>query len=147
MKKNFTILAIDTSCDETAAAVTINDTVQSNVIFSQVAVHKKWGGVVPMLAKREHEKRIAAIVDEAIVQAQQNIKRYQIQKSNIKNQNERSKFKIETAIQEIDAIAVTVGPGLAPALEVGIRKAKELAKRFNKPLISVNHMEGHLLSP
>lgn len=121
MKKNYTILAIDTSCDETSVAVTQDDRVISNSIFSQVIIHKKWGGVVPMLAKRAHEERIDMIIKKALQQAY-------------------------TSINVIDAIAVTVGPGLAPALEVGVRKAKELAKEFHKPLIAVNHMEGHLLS-
>lgn len=115
------ILAIDTSCDETAAAVTNERRIISNVIYSQVLLHQKWGGVVPSLAKRAHEERIDGVVDLAI---------------------KRSMLKWE----DIDAIAVTQGPGLAIALGVGILKAKELAKTHNKPLLGINHLEGHLYS-
>lgn len=117
------ILAIETSCDETAAAVTEERQVLSSVIYSQILIHKKWGGVVPSLAKRAHEERIDWVVEEAI------------KKMKIKNW------------QEIDYLAVTQGPGLAPALEVGIKKAKELAKIFNKRIIAINHLEGHIYSP
>jgi len=119
------ILAIDTSCDETSVAITDGRKILSNVIYSQVLLHKKWGGVVPSIAKRAHEERIDFIVKEAT-------KKFQVP---------NSKF------QTIDCIAVTQGPGLAVALEVGIKKAKELAKKYNKKLISVNHLEGHLYSP
>ncbi|MBI5127658.1 tRNA (adenosine(37)-N6)-threonylcarbamoyltransferase complex transferase subunit TsaD [Candidatus Roizmanbacteria bacterium] len=111
------ILSIDTSCDETAAAVVEGRRVLSNVIYSQILIHKKWGGVVPSLAKRAHEERIDLVIDEAL-------------KKN-----------------KIDYIAVTQGPGLAVALEVGIKKAKELAEKYDKKLISVNHLEGHIYSP
>ena len=121
------ILAIDTSCDETAAAIVDGRKVLSNVIYSQVLIHKKWGGVVPSLAKRAHEERIDFVINEAI-------KKFQI-----------SNFKFQ--ISDINYIAVTQGPGLAVALEVGIKKAKELAEKYNKKLISVNHLEGHIYSP
>lgn len=114
------ILAIETSCDETAAAVVEGRRVLSNVIYSQVLIHKKWGGVVPSLAKRAHEEKIELVIAEAT-------KKYLLKK--------------------IDAVAVTQGPGLAVALEVGIKHAKELANRYGKKLISVNHLEGHLYSP
>lgn len=117
-----TILAIDTSCDETSAAVTAGERVLSNIISSQIELHKPFGGVVPSLAKREHQKLIDPAVNEALQQA-------------------------GVAIEEVGAIAVTIGPGLAIALEVGIKKAKELAQTHRKPLIAVDHMEGHLLSP
>ena len=120
-KKEPTTLAIDTSCDETSVAVVRGLTVLSNVLPSQIKFHKKYGGVVPSIAKLYHEKRINNVVKEAL---------------------KRSGLGMEN----IDAIAVTIGPGLAIALEVGIKKAKELAKEFKKPLITVNHMEGHLLS-
>jgi len=120
------ILAIDTSCDETSVAITDGRKVLSNVIYSQVLLHKKWGGVVPSIAKRAHEERIDFVVEEAL--------------RKVGNKNFCS-------LQNIDAIAVTQGPGLAVALEVGIKKAKELAKKYNKKLISVNHLEGHLYSP
>ncbi|MBN2100973.1 tRNA (adenosine(37)-N6)-threonylcarbamoyltransferase complex transferase subunit TsaD [Candidatus Dojkabacteria bacterium] len=116
-----TILAIDTSCDETAAAVIRNNRVISNVISSQVELHKKWGGVVPDIARRAHAERIDAVVNEAL---------------------KRSRVKLD----DIDYFAVTYGPGLAIALEIGVKKAKEMALKQNKPLVSVDHMEGHLLS-
>ena len=115
------ILSIDTSCDETSVAVTDNTRVLSNIIWSQASLHAKFGGVMPSLAQREHESRIDWVVNRAI-------KYSQLQTTNL------------------DAIAVTVGPGLAIALGVGINKAKVLAKKYNKPLIAVNHLEGHLLS-
>ena len=123
------ILAIDTSCDETSAAVTDGTKVLSNVISSQVDLHKKYGGVYPALAKRAHEEKIDFVVKEAI---------------------RRASKKIHA---DLVAIAVTQGPGLAIALEVGIKKAKEicgnpLAIRENHrlPLIAINHLEGHIYS-
>ena len=110
------ILSIDTSCDETSVAITEDRRVIINVIYSQILLHKKWGGVVPSIAKRAHEEKIDLVIDEAL---------------------KKSKF---------DYVAVTQGPGLAVALEVGIKKAKEMAQKFNKKLIVVNHMEGHIYS-
>ncbi len=117
------ILAIDTSCDETAAAISKGRRILSNVISSQINIHKKWGGVVPHLAKQAHQDKIKPVVIKAL-----------------KNSRLRTWSKI-------DAIAVTIGPGLAPALEIGLAFAKDLAKSKKKPLITINHMEGHLLSP
>jgi N6-L-threonylcarbamoyladenine synthase len=134
MNKNIVILAIDTSCDETSVAVTVNDRVVSNVISSQVELHKKWGGVVPILAKRAHEERIGAVVKEAMQRAEKTLKKVDL----FPNESDMSSI--------LDAVAVTVGPGLAPALEVGIRFAKEFATKHSKLLVAVNHMEGHLLS-
>jgi N6-L-threonylcarbamoyladenine synthase len=133
IKPNFTILAIDTSCDETAAAITVGQRVLSNIIWSQIEVHRPWGGVVPDLARKEHQKHLGQVIDLAIKRANTTSKRFKLP------------WKINW--QTIDAIAVTQGPGLAIALEVGIKKAKELAQKHRKPLIAVNHMEGHLLSP
>lgn len=116
------ILSIDTSCDETAAAITNNTKVINNVIWSQASLHAKFGGVMPSLAQRMHEERIDFVVNKAI---------------------KSSGLKID----QIDAIAVTVGPGLSIALGVGIKKAKELANKYSKPLIPINHIESHLLSP
>jgi N6-L-threonylcarbamoyladenine synthase len=115
------ILAIDTSCDETSVAVVENDWIISNKISSQIELHKKWGGVVPNIAKVAHQENIDFVIQEALIGA-------------------------KTKIEEIDAFAVTQGPGLAIALEVGIKKAKELSQSYNKPLIAVNHMEGHIYS-
>ena len=119
------ILAIDTSCDETAAAVTQGRKILSNVISSQINIHKKYGGVVPFLAKRAHEAKIAFVIHESMT---------------------RSNLVSKQGSTLPDAVAVTIGPGLAPALEVGINYAKKLAQDWHKPLIAVNHMEGHLLS-
>lgn len=116
-------------------AVTVDDRVVANVISSQVELHKKWGGVVPIIAKRAHEERIDAVVAEAIKRGETILKR-----SNLIN------LQGSILMESIHAIAVTQGPGLAPALEVGIRKAKSLATQYAKPLIAVNHMEGHLVS-
>ena len=121
MKKEPLILSIDTSCDETAAAVTLGRRILSNVVWSQIAIHRPWGGVVPNLAKRAHQEHIDKVVDTALTEAEKQVK-------------------------TIDAVAVTQGPGLAIALEVGIKKAKEIAKKYNKSLIAVDHMEGHMLS-
>lgn len=127
MKQNPIILGIDTSCDETSAGVVFGDRILSNVISSQVKLHKVWGGVVPDIARRAHKKRIDLVIKKALASA-----------SNVYN----SKLSLEN----IDAIAVTYGPGLAIALEVGLNKAKQLSKKYKKPLIAVNHLEGHLLS-
>lgn len=121
MKKNYTILAIDTSCDETSVAVTIDDRVLSNIVSSQIIFHQKYGGVVPNIARRMHRELINPAIKKAL----------------------------ETAHKkwaQIDALAVTIGPGLAPALEVGLKTAQKLVQEKNKPLIVVNHMEAHLLS-
>src|SRR3989344_2214627 len=115
------ILAIDTATDETSAAVVEKQFVLSNIIWSQASLHAKFGGVYPMLAQREHRSRIGFVIQKAVKQA-------------------------GVKIEDVDAIAVTVGPGLAVALEGGIEKAKELTKIYNKPLIPVNHVEGHILS-
>ncbi|MEK7513938.1 MAG: tRNA (adenosine(37)-N6)-threonylcarbamoyltransferase complex transferase subunit TsaD [Patescibacteria group bacterium] len=111
------ILAIDTSCDETCAAISCGRKILSNVIDSQINIHAQYGGVVPFLAKRAHEAKIEFVVKESL-----------------------------TRSHLVNAIAVTVGPGLAPALEVGLNFAKNLALKLHKPLIAVNHLEGHLLS-
>jgi tRNA N6-adenosine threonylcarbamoyltransferase len=114
------ILGIETSCDETAAAVVRSgEETKSNVVLSQIATHQIYGGVVPELASREHLRGIVPVVRQALEQAKQ-------------------------SHQSIDAIAVTQGPGLAGALLVGVSYAKALAFALNKPLIAVNHLEGHI---
>ena len=115
------ILAIDTSTDETSVAVTNGTAVLSNVISTQIRYHKKFGGVVPMLAARLHQERIDSVVALAL---------------------ERSGLDMS----QVDAVAVTHGPGLALALQVGIGKAKQLAEDYGKPLYAVNHMRGHIAS-
>lgn len=119
--KDFVILGIDTSCDETSVSVIKGTKVLSNLMPSQSKLHSEFGGVVPSLAKLEHQKTIDSVVERAI---------------------KRSGL----SFKNIDIIAVTQGPGLAIALEVGIRKAKELAIFYKKSVVPVNHMEGHLLS-
>jgi len=114
------ILAIESSCDETAASVVLNGRqVLSNVISSQIDLHKKFGGVVPEVASRKHIEKIDVVIDEALEVA-------------------------ELGFDDIDAIAVTYGPGLVGALLVGVAKAKALAFALHKPLIGVHHIEGHI---
>ncbi|HVO62056.1 MAG TPA: tRNA (adenosine(37)-N6)-threonylcarbamoyltransferase complex transferase subunit TsaD [Terriglobales bacterium] len=114
------ILGIESSCDETAAAVVRSgEHIVSNVVASQIATHKPYGGVVPELASREHLRNILPVVRTALAEAGQ-------------------------TYESIDALAVTQGPGLAGALLVGISFAKALAFALEKPLIAVNHLEGHI---
>lgn len=117
------ILAIDTSCDETAASVVRNTKVCSNIVWSQSSLHASFGGVMPSLAQRQHQERIDFVVNKALATSHQSLD------------------------TDIDAIAVTIGPGLGIALGVGINKAKKLAIKYKLPLIPVNHVESHLLSP
>jgi N6-L-threonylcarbamoyladenine synthase len=120
------ILSIETSCDETSAAVVKDGTqIKSLIISSQIKIHSKFFGVVPELASRAHIENINSVLFAAL------------KKANI---------SFETFDKKIDAIAWTVGPGLAGALLVGAIAAKTLASVFNKPLIGVNHLEGHLYS-
>jgi len=114
------ILGIESSCDETAAAVVRSgEEILSNVVFSQIATHQPYGGVVPELASREHLRAIVPVVRKALADSKQ-------------------------TYQSIDALAVTQGPGLAGALLVGISYAKALSFALEKPLIAVNHLEGHI---
>lgn len=116
------ILGIETSCDETAAAVLQDGTqVKSNVIYSQIATHQRFGGVVPEIASREHLEKIEEVVNAALAQA-------------------------EVTPQDLDGIAVTQGPGLIGSLLVGINFAKGMAFGAQKPFIGVNHIEGHVYS-
>jgi N6-L-threonylcarbamoyladenine synthase len=134
------ILAIETSCDDTCAAVLKNDRVLSNVISSQTDLHAKWGGVVPDIAKRAHESRINAVIAEALLRSKFLISNFQF----LKNKEEKINKIIEEGMKEIDVIGVTQGPGLAIALGIGVNKAKDLAKKYNKKLVAVNHIEGHI---
>ena len=127
MNKKPLILGIESSCDETAASIITENqhgipTILSNVISSQVEIHKQFGGVVPELAARSHIEKIDRIVEKAITD---------------------SKRKL----QEIDAIASTAGPGLIVCLSVGLNFAKAISASLQKPFIAVNHLEGHALSP
>ena len=127
MSKKPLILGIETSCDETAASIITeneqgNPIVLSNIVSSQVEVHKEFGGVVPELAARSHVEKIDWIVKKAI-------------------------DKSGKKISEIDAVASTAGPGLIVCLSVGLSFGKAFSASINKPFIAVNHLEGHALSP
>lgn len=125
------ILAIETSCDETAIAIlecggellSPSFRVLGNTLLSQIHIHKEYGGVFPMLAKREHLKNLPIVLAETLKEAGE-----------------------DPENPDIDIIAVTAGPGLEPALWTGIAFAEELAEKWRKPVIPVNHMEGHLFS-
>lgn len=149
------ILAIDTSCDETSVSISWDDVILSNVISSQVELHKKYGGVVPMIAMRAHKERIDAVIEEAVRRARSQISNFkfliskQFPKPKSKTSNRTLSSEIHDSrftIHNVDVFAVTYGPGLAPALQVGIEKAKELSKRYKRPLVAVDHMEGHIYS-
>jgi tRNA N6-adenosine threonylcarbamoyltransferase len=117
---NTRILGIESSCDETAAAVVADGReILSSVVASQIDVHRKYGGVVPELASREHLRQIVPVVREALSQA-------------------------TMKLEDVDAIGVTQGPGLVGALLVGITYGKTLAQALGKPLVPVNHLEGHV---
>ena len=120
VNKDIYILAIESSCDETAAAVVKNGReVKSNVISSQIALHTLYGGVVPEIASRKHIEKINQVIEEALKEA-------------------------EVTLEQIDAIGVTYGPGLVGALLVGVAEAKAMAFAANKPLVGVHHIEGHI---
>ena len=122
MKEDTYILAIESSCDETAAAVIKNGReVCSNIIFSQIELHKLYGGVVPEIASRKHVEKINQVIKEALLCA-------------------------SLKLEEIDAVAVTYGPGLVGALLVGVAEAKAIAYAAGKPLVGVHHIEGHILN-
>ena len=132
------ILAIETSCDDTCAAVLEDTRVLSNVISSQIDLHKAWGGVVPDIAKRAHLERIEPVIIEALKKAKPT--------PSPSLEERRGKNDLDNLMRMVDVIAVTKGPGLAIALGVGVNKAKELAIKYNKKLIAVNHIEGHILA-
>jgi N6-L-threonylcarbamoyladenine synthase len=146
------ILAIDTSCDETCAAVSSGRQILSNVISSQINLHAPYGGVVPHLAKRAHQDKIDWVVKKALKKGVMQASKFQERKmsgetlSAVEGESQTSEHLEISFAESLDAVAVTIGPGLAPALEVGISFAKNLARKLKKPLIAINHMEGHLLS-
>ncbi len=116
------VLAIETSCDETAAAVVEDGRrALSDVVSTQIEIHRRWGGVVPELASRNHVVQVMPVVDEALSRA-------------------------GVSPGELDGVAVTSGPGLVGALLVGVQAAKALALAWGKPLVGVNHLEGHLVA-
>jgi len=117
----FTVLGIESSCDDTGAAVISSDgTILGEALASQHDIHEQWGGVVPGLARDAHVEKIDVIIEEALQKA-------------------------SMTMQEIDAIGVTVGPGLAICLRVGCNKARELAMQYNKPFVGIHHLEAHIL--
>lgn len=119
-KKDTLILAIESSCDETAASVVKNGReILSNIISSQIALHTLYGGVVPEIASRKHIEKINQVIEEALKQAQ-------------------------VTLEDIDAVGVTYGPGLVGALLVGVAEAKAIAYAAKKPLVGVHHIEGHI---
>ena len=120
MDKDVRILAIESSCDETAAAVVVNGReVLSNIISSQIDIHTLYGGVVPEIASRKHIERINQVIREALTAA-------------------------GVTLDDIDAVGVTYGPGLVGALLVGVAEAKAIAWARQLPLIGVHHIEGHI---
>ncbi|MBX4186978.1 MAG: tRNA (adenosine(37)-N6)-threonylcarbamoyltransferase complex dimerization subunit type 1 TsaB, partial [Candidatus Doudnabacteria bacterium] len=119
MPKNLTILAIESSCDETAAAIIKNGEIVSNIIASQAKLHAKYGGVVPEVAARSHITAIIPTINLALKQG-------------------------KTKLTDLDYIAVTQGPGLMTSLMVGIDTAKALGEALNIPVIPINHLEAHI---
>lgn len=121
LSKPFTVLGIESSCDDTGVAIVRSDgTIVSNVVYSQYDIHKKFGGIVPSLAMEQHKLNIDVAVDEALSQ---------------------SGLKME----DIDAVAVTQGPGLEVCLRVGLRKAQAIATEYKKPFVTVHHLEAHCM--
>jgi len=122
MKKELITLAIETSCDETSVAVVRDGrTVLSNMIYSQIDIHEKFGGVVPEVASRNHVEKISQIIDQALEEA-------------------------NIGFDDVDLIGTTHGPGLVGALLVGLSTAKSLAYALDVPLVPVNHIEGHIFA-
>ncbi|HNZ84040.1 MAG TPA: tRNA (adenosine(37)-N6)-threonylcarbamoyltransferase complex transferase subunit TsaD [Candidatus Pacearchaeota archaeon] len=161
------ILGIDTSCDDTSIAIVQEQgssqdpefRILANAISSQIKIHKKWGGVYPALAKRAHQKNLITVLKKAL-------KDSKYLKTNLQNTQDLDEEKIKEILfremdlsknflkfikkylkPKIDFIAVTAGPGLEPCLWTGINFAKALSFAWNIPLIPVNHVEGHMLSP
>ena len=126
MKKNLIFLGIETSCDETAASVVMSDKngnakILSNIVSSQINIHKPFGGIVPDLASKAHSERIDIIINKAIT-------------------------KSKISFKDIDGVATTSGPGLLVCLMVGMTAGKTIANFIKKPFYGINHLEGHALS-
>jgi N6-L-threonylcarbamoyladenine synthase len=170
------ILGIETSCDETALCILEAETdkdgntevkILSNNVLSQIAIHKEYGGVFPMVAKREHAKNLTPLLKETLTEAMSD-SRFKIQDSGKKNAESNSlgtcNLKLETILERepellrqllefipttekppIDIISVTYGPGLEPCLWTGLNLAKALSVAWNIPVVATNHMEGHIL--
>ncbi len=148
MKK---ILAIETSCDDTCIAILESKKVLSSIVSSQIKIHKKYGGVYPALARREHQKNLVPVLKKALKGAGLLEKKISpLKKTCVKNILSREKdISLEPFIKKyslnVDAIAVTVGPGLEPCLWTGVNFAKALAVSYDLPIIPVNHIEAHVL--
>jgi len=161
------ILAIETSCDETAISIIEvakspknRVSILSNIVVSQIEIHKPYGGVFPMLAKREHAKNMIPVLETALREANmyESEKKVKIfsdaELAELNSCFEREPELLEAfrsfipsiAVPKIDAVAFTRGPGLPPALWVGVNFARALSLAWNKPLVPINHMEGHLQS-
>lgn len=115
------LLGIETSCDETAAAVTVDGAVRSNIVYSQISKHAPYGGVVPEIASRDHVKKLPGIIEQALREA-------------------------TCTFEQLDGLAVTYGPGLASSLLIGWSAARALSRRLHIPLSGVHHHEGHIYS-
>lgn len=121
-RKPFTVLGIESSCDDTGAAVVRSDgVILGESLASQNEIHEEWGGIVPGLAKNAHEEKIDSVIDEALANAGL------------------------SSVAEVDAIGVTIGPGLEICLRVGCNKARELAMEYQKPFVGIHHLEAHIL--
>ena len=161
--KNYIILGIETSCDDTGISI-INASkkadfkVLSNIISSQLEVHKKYGGVYPMMAKREHQKNLIPVFKKALKKAkmlktrnlQSKIPKFK-ELDEILNREQELYKKLKKFLEkykkpDIDLIAVTQGPGLEPCLWTGINFAKALAYYWNIPIVPINHIESHILA-
>ncbi len=122
MEKDVILLAIESSCDETAVAIVKNGhEIISSVVSTQISIHKKFGGVIPEVASRLHVENVSLVVEEALTKA-------------------------NMSVEDVDAIAYTLGPGLIGSLHVGVMAAKTLAFAYNKPLVPVHHIAGHIFA-
>lgn len=157
------ILSIETSCDESAIAIidyksTADIKILSNIVISQIDIHKEFGGVHPSIAKREHNKNLPLVLIQALEQANL-LKEAKVQIPEAKLTLIKELFEKDAALQEniikilsqisipdIDRISVTIGPGLPPALWTGVNFAKALAILWHKEIVGVNHMEGHVVA-
>ncbi len=160
------ILAIETSCDETAVAILeakgddqhAEFTIKGDALLSQIEIHREYGGVFPHLAKREHAKNLVPLLTAAFEEAEMLHENAQVISDEVRNQVERIlerepglteaflDFVSESDRPDFDVIAVTSGPGLEPALWVGVNFARALSLVWDKPIVGINHMEGHILA-
>ena len=150
------ILAIETSCDDTCISVVKDFSILSNVISSQIEIHKPWGGVFPALAKREHQKNLVPVLKQSLQKAkllktkkQQQIKKEKLAKILVREPDlyeELIEFLKKYQKPRIARLAVTIGPGLEPCLWTGVNFAKALSCYWNIPIIPINHIEAHIFA-